>query len=198
MLLSGFEAMGMKEDPDADTGLEPDVNSKGFILINKKHSNAGKNTKLKNLKIPKRTNKTNCTKLRRKTMGIETARIWQWLKGTRRLNTVERMISDMRHLRRISTGNGSGTGDWQGTEGNRKWQEKTHRKLNRLETRKPEYKTKPEKYKTTRIVTRGGPDEDRWSSTCVKEPSSSQAWGGGGSGCWQAPGGQTFPLRNFQ
>jgi len=26
------------------------------------------------------------------------------------------------------------------------------RKLNRPETRKPEYKTKPEKYKTTRIV----------------------------------------------
>jgi len=53
-----------------------------------------------------------------------------------RLNAVGRVITYRLHLRRISTGDGSGTGDWQGTEGNRKWQVKTHRKLNRLETRK--------------------------------------------------------------
>jgi len=98
-------------------------------------------------------------------MGMKATRRWRgrqrgWRRGSdkdweenRWLNTVERMISDMQHLRRISTGDGSGTGDWQGTEGNRKWQVKTHRKLNRLESRKPEYKTKPEKYKTTRILT---------------------------------------------
>jgi len=50
---------------------------------------------------------------------------------------VERMISDMRHLRRINTGDGVEP------ETDRELREtgndnETHRKLNRLETRKPE------------------------------------------------------------
>ena len=115
--------------------------------------------------MEKQTNKQNLTMAVKKIVNVnhyqdqpDKHERWRWgsgndWEGTWRLNTVRRVITDRLHLRKISTGDGNGTGDWQGTEGNRKWQENTKR------TRKPEYKTKPEKYKT-RIVR----DETCWKS----------------------------------
>ena len=65
------------------------------------------------------------------------------------------MITDLRHLSRINTGDGGGTRDW----GNWGKQEMTL-ETKQTRTKKPEYKTKAEKHKNTQGSWHNTPDSD--------------------------------------